>query len=159
MFKQSFSFEGRIRRTEYCISYILYIVLAGIINVIVEESRGDATILMLAYLPLLWFLFAQGAKRCHDLDNNGWFQLIPFYVLWMMFQNSKPDKNQYGDNPKGLPVTVGQSYQGETIKPKKTSDSGYLGGYSGGHNNPNSHYNQKEQESKQEGYKDGELYN
>jgi uncharacterized membrane protein YhaH (DUF805 family) len=51
-------------------------------------------------LPLLWFYLAQGAKRCHDLGNSGWWQLIPFYGVFLLFQNSEPGVNKYGYNPK-----------------------------------------------------------
>ena len=96
MFKNPFSFEGRIRRTEYGISFIIYLVAAVIVN-----STGEAAIL-LAYIPILWFLWAQGAKRCHDRGNSGWFQLIPFYVFWMLFADSNNGNNEYGPNPKGI---------------------------------------------------------
>jgi hypothetical protein len=51
---------------------------------------------------MLWFLWAQGAKRCHDRGNNGLFQIIPFYIFWMIFANSEYGNNEYGPNPKGL---------------------------------------------------------
>lgn len=56
----------------------------------------------LTYLPVMWFLFAQGAKRCHDLGRSGWFQFIPLYVFWMLFQDGKPLANRYGASPKNL---------------------------------------------------------
>jgi uncharacterized membrane protein YhaH (DUF805 family) len=49
---------------------------------------------------MLWFLWAQGAKRCHDIGNSGWYQIIPFYVFWMLFANGQKETNQYGINPK-----------------------------------------------------------
>jgi len=101
MFKAPFSFSGRIRRTEYGISYLVYIVLLGIIAGITEASRGGS-FLAIAYIPMLWFLFAQGAKRCHDRGHTGWYQIIPFYVFWMLFAESKYGPNEYGPNPKGL---------------------------------------------------------
>ena len=101
MFKNPFSFEGRIRRTEYGVSSIIYIVVAVIINAIMVSSP-NAGVLGLAYVPMLWLLWAQGAKRCHDLDNNGWWQIIPFYALWLLFQDGKSGLNQYGENPKGI---------------------------------------------------------
>lgn len=166
MFKNPFSFEGRIRRTEYGLTLIIYVVLATIINLIIEESRGDAGLLGLAYIPMLWMLWAQGAKRCHDVGNSGWWQLIPFYALWLIFQDGQPGANQYGENPKGIQVMGGQTYQGGSSNPSHgnsnpqiNTGSGYQGGYSGGHNNPTTNYNQTGQESQRDGYKDGDLYN
>jgi uncharacterized membrane protein YhaH (DUF805 family) len=137
MFENAFSFDGRIRRTEYGISFIIYIVIIGVINAIIASSNGDAAFLGLAYIPLFWFLWAQGAKRCHDLDNNGWWQIIPFYGLWLLFQEGESGQNQYGANPKGLQ----NSYINSSIPPNATpagnSESYNPGQYDGGHNAPN----------------------
>ena len=106
MFKKPFSFEGRIRRTEYGLSYIIFIAFAGILGMMMEafspnDVNGSIFILM-GIIPAYWFLFAQGAKRCHDRGNSGWFQLIPFYGLWMLFADSDVGQNEYGLNPKGI---------------------------------------------------------
>lgn len=161
MFKNPFSFEGRIRRTEYGLSFIIYAFAAGIINVIIQESRGDAAFLLIAYIPLLWFLWAQGAKRCHDVGNSGWWQLIPFYALWLLFQDGQPGQNQYGDNPKGIQVIGGQTYQGSQTNQGGQNigtGGGYQGGYSGGHNN-HTNYSSTQNPSNTNEYKDGDLYN
>lgn len=95
MFSNPFSFDGRIRRTEYGLSNIIYFfVYAVLISVI------DVSMIPFLQLPLLWFYLAQGAKRCHDLGNSGWWQLIPFYGVFLLFQNSEPGVNKYGYNPK-----------------------------------------------------------
>ena len=99
MFTSPFSFDGRIRRTEYGISLIIYVIVASFVNAIVES--GEVPIIGLAYIPMLWFLWAQGAKRCHDVGNNGWWQIIPFYGFWLLFQDGQPGLNEYGQNPKG----------------------------------------------------------
>lgn len=99
MFSSPFSFDGRIRRTEYGISLIIYVLVATFVNAIVES--GEVPIIGLAYIPILWFIWAQGAKRCHDVGNNGWWQIIPFYILWLLFQDGQPSLNEYGPNPKG----------------------------------------------------------
>lgn len=107
MFKAPFSFEGRIRRTEYGLSYLIYLVFSVPFNLYFninnnEEPSGVVLIIFLLLLiPLVWFMLAQGAKRCHDRGNSGWFQIIPFYSLWMLFGNSDHDPNEYGPNPKG----------------------------------------------------------
>lgn len=97
MFKKTFSFDGRIRRTEYGISIITYFVLYTVINEIIKEGNPGMGLTM---IPVLWFLWAQGAKRCHDMDKSGWFQIIPFYVLWMLFIEGDSFFNKYGGNPK-----------------------------------------------------------
>lgn len=96
MFSAPFSFEGRIRRTEYGISFIIYYLGYGIIAAIANST----SILFIAFIPLLWFLLAQGAKRCHDRGNSGWYQIIPFYVFWMLFAEGDANKNEYGNTPK-----------------------------------------------------------
>ena len=101
MFKTPFSFEGRIRRTEFGLSYIIYIVAAGIISVLMEISE-TTSFLGLGFIPVIWFLIAQSAKRCHDRGNSAWYQLIPFYVFWMLFVDSDVGQNEYGPNPKGI---------------------------------------------------------
>lgn len=98
MFEKSFSFNGRIRRTEYGLSSIIYLIGVTILNVIISKTGND--IFGLSYIALIWFIWAQGSKRCHDLGNSGWYQIIPFYILWMFFQDSQPNTNEYGNNPK-----------------------------------------------------------
>ncbi|MTK53569.1 DUF805 domain-containing protein [Paludibacter sp.] len=96
MFQTALSFEGRIRRLEYGISFIVYIVGHTIVMAMIKSAIPFST---LALSPLLWFLWAQGAKRCHDLGNSGWFQLIPFYVLWLFFSKGDDGVNIYGFSP------------------------------------------------------------
>ncbi|HKG06330.1 MAG TPA: DUF4375 domain-containing protein [Pedobacter sp.] len=112
MFRNTFSFDGRIRRLEYGISYIIYIIYAllagvalgilmGMGAIHVEESKMDLVVFLIL-IPGFYFMAAQGAKRCHDRGNSGWWQLIPFYGLWMLFADGEIGDNEYGENPKGL---------------------------------------------------------
>jgi len=96
MFKRPFSVKGRIRRSEYWISLFIFILLSGIITVL----QNNIEQINYLYIPALWFLWAQGTKRCHDIDNNGLYQLIPLYVLLMLFKNSEEEENEYGESPK-----------------------------------------------------------
>ena len=158
MFKNPFSFDGRIRRTEYGVSLIIYAIAYAIIAGIGASAGRDsgAGIVFIFFIPMLWFLWAQGAKRCHDVGNSGWWQLIPFYVFWLLFQEGQAGSNQFGENPKGIQAIGGQSFQGG--QNTGTSGSGYQGGYSGGHNSPNTNYSSTENPAKTDGYKDGDLY-
>ncbi len=106
MFRRPFSFKGRIRRLEYVISYIIYWVWASLFQLCVSDlGNSDVSVLsaffLLTVIPMVWFIIAQGCKRCHDIDNCGWWQLVPFYWLFMLFGNSEQGDNEYGDNPKG----------------------------------------------------------
>ena len=104
MFKAPFSFEGRIRRTEYGISMIIYAVVYILLWSFLVASAGDGGLIAIVIfiIPMFWFVIAQSTKRCHDLGNSGWWQLIPFYGLWLLFADSDTGPNEYGDNPKGI---------------------------------------------------------
>ena len=102
MFKNPFSFEGRIRRTEYGLSFIILFVGAFVSGLIIGITGLPPGMLNLLLIPVYWFFWAQGAKRCHDLGNSGWWQLIPFYGFWLLFVEGEQDINKYGENPKRL---------------------------------------------------------
>lgn len=108
MFKKPFSFEGRIRRTEYGLSFVFYlaalcVILIGI-NILSSFYDGALEILplfmLVLYIPMIWFMWAQGAKRCHDTGTSGWYQLIPFYVFYLLFAEGQKGGNGYGEDPK-----------------------------------------------------------
>jgi uncharacterized membrane protein YhaH (DUF805 family) len=101
MFKAPFSFDGRIRRTEFGLTYIIYGVSAVIISLIMEINE-NLSFLGILFIPAIWFFIAQGAKRCHDRGNTGWYQIIPLYGFWMLFADSENGENEYGLNPKGI---------------------------------------------------------
>ena len=103
MFKRPFSFEGRIRRLEYGLSFIIYFVWYVIFEVAAVSpnlSQGAAIFLLITIIPAVWFVWAQSCKRCHDRGNSGWYQLIPFYFLVLLFGDGDEGENEYGDNPK-----------------------------------------------------------
>ena len=135
MFKNPFSFDGRIRRSEYGISFIINSIVSLILMSINAASNGSAIgIVLLCYIPLCWFGLAQGVKRCHDLGNSGWYVIIPFYALWLIFQDGQPGQNQYGMNPKDNNSNSGTG--GNYSSRNSNGSGGYSNGnYNGGHNN------------------------
>jgi len=136
MFKNPFSFDGRIRRLEYGLSHIIYfayllveiiiLLLGGLIDNM--DNPKDTIMVYLLASPAIWFMIAQGAKRCHDRNNSGWWQIIPFYGFWMFFADGDIGANDYGDNPKGLSYEYETVYKtGEEVKPiDDVDDDGML---------------------------------
>jgi uncharacterized membrane protein YhaH (DUF805 family) len=102
MFKAPFDFEGRIRRTEYGVSFIAFIIAELIVQSM--SAKESLAILDLLHIPLAWFIVAQGVKRCHDINRQGWYQVIPFYVFVLIFNGGDASVNAYGLDPKQKPT-------------------------------------------------------
>jgi uncharacterized membrane protein YhaH (DUF805 family) len=104
MFKNAFLFKGRARRFEFWVAYAIF-MLCMVLPAYISESLGDSDVLaffsVIIILGGIWFFLSEGTRRCHDLGNSGFWMLIPYYILWMLFQNSKLGPNEYGNNPKG----------------------------------------------------------
>ena len=107
--KKLLSFEGRIRRSQYWQSlfiviglYFLILSTMDSISVITNDilSITLSALLLIISLATFWFSIAQTTKRCHDRNNSGWWQLIPFYTLWLMFADGDEKTNDYGINLK-----------------------------------------------------------
>ncbi len=100
MFKNSFSFQGRIGRTEFGLSYALALICIYALVFIVDWLEINGLPILIHLTAIYWFLFAQGAKRCHDMGNSGFYQLIPFYIFAMVFSKGENRRNKYGQDPK-----------------------------------------------------------
>ena len=109
MFKSIFSFKGRIRRLEYGISTIIYSFSTAILKLTISSIAANnhtnsfseyKLLFFIINLPLLFFLCTQGAKRCHDINKNGWWQLIPFFPFFLIFKKGDFGDNKYGKTPK-----------------------------------------------------------
>jgi len=102
MFKKPFSFEGRVSRPEYVAGQTIAAIIYAPFIITLMMRQGSSPGIFI-WVPLvcicLMFSFAQGAKRCHDLGKSGWWQLNPFYYLWMLFGDGEIGANEYGEDP------------------------------------------------------------
>lgn len=101
MFNKPFSFKGRIGRAEYAISFIVFTAFYFTVGPIVE-SNDMGSLLGLLIIPVMWFLLAQGAKRCHDTGRSGWWQLIPMFWIILIIAKGDVRDNRYGELNHGL---------------------------------------------------------
>lgn len=120
MFKAPFSFNGRIRRMEYFLSFLVGGVVFGIAfafgigTALFGASYGSGSsfgigvlIGFIALIADIWFSLAQYVKRLHDTDKSGWLillALIPVVniglALYMLFADGTVGPNRYGLDPK-----------------------------------------------------------
>ncbi|MDA8963430.1 DUF805 domain-containing protein [Pseudomonadales bacterium] len=96
MFSNVFSFDGRIRRLEYGLSFLAYYFIQTFIQTLIAFGSEGFAILGLLIVPVWWALIMQGCKRSHDAGVSGWFQLIPFYILYLFFAKGDEGINKYG---------------------------------------------------------------
>jgi tetratricopeptide (TPR) repeat protein len=98
--QQIFSFKGRLGRFEYLISYFIFIFFITLFSYS-DKNQTTSLLYFLIALPLYWFIFAQGSKRCHDSNYSGWFQLVPLFNLYLLFfKKGDITENSFGLNPK-----------------------------------------------------------
>ena len=109
-------FSGRARRSEFwyfiLFNFIVQVV-AGILDAILGtdfDTGSGGLISTVASLALFLPSIAVAARRLHDIDKSGWWQLIGIIpivgwiivIIWYA-TDSKAD-NKYGPNPKNAAV-------------------------------------------------------
>ncbi len=111
MFRNVFSFSGRIRRKEFIISYAVIFVLGaieGFTNAIYISlgSQPPAILNAIICATSVVMLF-QVWKRLHDIGLSGWIgllQLIPIlnivFDIFLMAKKGDEFENEYGASPK-----------------------------------------------------------
>ncbi|MEL7197664.1 MAG: DUF805 domain-containing protein [Pseudomonadota bacterium] len=109
-----FDFQGRSRRKEYWMFFLL-IIIGAVVAGIIDGVLGMAGSVGGLYGPatLLWLLaiiipsLACQVRRFHDQDKSGWFVLLGFIpivggiiVLVFMCLEGTTGPNSYGPDPK-----------------------------------------------------------
>ena len=94
-----FSFKGRAQRSEYWAVNLPIAFISRISDMIPEEAYESLVVslgVIVLAIMLVWIGIATNTRRCHDLGHNGFWQLIPFYGIWMAFVKGEDDANEYG---------------------------------------------------------------
>jgi len=114
-------FEGRVGRQEYWM-FVLYWVLISIGLALLGMIIGERTVELIHTIGTLAILVpsvALAARRLHDTNKSGWWQLvglIPFLgwiiLIFLLAQPSDAGENQFGPaagasnvNPKNVSAT------------------------------------------------------
>ncbi|MDQ4062232.1 MAG: DUF805 domain-containing protein [Pseudomonadota bacterium] len=113
------SFEGRINRQPFWMATLVLVVINIIASVVITALFGDSTLAqllqLLVALALLYPSLAVAAKRWHDRDKSGWWNLIVliplvgplWYVIECGFLRGTDGPNRFGPDPLGSPVLSG----------------------------------------------------
>jgi uncharacterized membrane protein YhaH (DUF805 family) len=100
-------FDGRAQRTEYWMFFLFNIIITIVLSLI-DGLFGISGVLGGIYgLAVLIPGIAVSIRRLHDTNRSGWWLLIglvpvigTIVLIVFMVQDSQPDANQYGSNPK-----------------------------------------------------------
>ena len=97
-------FSGRAGKAEFW-WFFLFNLIVNIIGELVDGMLGNQILGMLLSLAILVPGLAVGARRLHDINKSGWWQLIAltiigiFVLIFWWIQDSEAGSNQYGPNP------------------------------------------------------------
>ena len=101
--KNYVNFEGRATRAEFWWFFLFNLIVSAILSCLGKAGMWLSSIWSLAILlPQL----ALGARRLHDINKSGWWQLIAFVpvvgiiilIVWWVKEGDATE-NQYGPVP------------------------------------------------------------
>jgi len=98
-----FSTKGRIRRRAFWARFFTLQILMGLFGLFggsIESILGLIIYSLIGLFLIITFLI-QGAKRMHDLNQDGIYFLIPVYnLIAALFFDGTVGNNEYGEDPK-----------------------------------------------------------
>lgn len=110
MFKDVFSFNGRIRRAEFCLTFLIYcIAVIGygrLIDAVTAPVMSESEIVLLFTITSLfiivvgWCMISQVAKRSHDLGESVWEATRLTHFLKLFYKQGQTQTNRYGTDPR-----------------------------------------------------------
>jgi uncharacterized membrane protein YhaH (DUF805 family) len=100
-------FQGRARRKEYWMFYLMSIIIAVIIGALEGMFRLPGLIGKIYPYTMALPTISVSVRRLHDTNRSGWWfliNLIPvigsIFFLLFTIEDSTPGENKYGPNPK-----------------------------------------------------------
>jgi uncharacterized membrane protein YhaH (DUF805 family) len=82
-------FKGRSNRKQYLSFLLFYILVDLFINLANPNGTTINNVIMGA---LIVPLIAVEIRRSHDVGKSGWWILVPFYSVYLMFKESIPEE-------------------------------------------------------------------
>lgn len=99
-FQKYVDFSGRAKRPEFWWFFLFCFLVALMLETV--SSNVSWMFSLATLLPSL----AVGARRLHDTNKSGWFQLIWLIpvlgwivIIYLLAQEGSAETNQYGDVP------------------------------------------------------------
>ncbi|WP_413561562.1 DUF805 domain-containing protein [Bdellovibrio sp. HCB209] len=92
-------FSGRARRKEFWMFFLVSFCVAIAVGV-AEKLFKIPNFGNVYQLAVLVPSIAVGARRMHDINKSGWWQLVPIYSFYLMCKEGDHLPNEYGSNPK-----------------------------------------------------------
>jgi uncharacterized membrane protein YhaH (DUF805 family) len=107
--KKYATFTGRASKAEFWY-YILFYVIGSFITAAIDAALGSVAINTIYTLALFVPTIAVAARRLHDIDKSGWWQLIGFIpliglIILIVWYATKSDagSNRFGEPAPATP--------------------------------------------------------
>jgi uncharacterized membrane protein YhaH (DUF805 family) len=114
-YKQYATFSGRARRKEYWMFVLFYVIIylgLIVIDSVTASFSAEGGFGMLSALFAFGTIipsFAIGARRLHDINKSGWWQLLflipiigPLVLLFFFVSKGDEGENRFGAAPLAL---------------------------------------------------------
>lgn len=138
-----FSIEGRLNRRQYCLIWILTVIVGMIITTIIASILRESLQAVFAFVPLIFLVLRipSDIKRLHDMHHSGWvlfwvmfFSLIPtlglaisfIYTLTLLFVSGDEEKNKYGELPEKEAEPLEKAINKETKNALEATKAAYI---------------------------------
>lgn len=106
VWENTFNYKGRASRSEYWYFALFNAVVYALLWTLVFANEALAIVpvlyILVSYLPNL----SVTARRMHDLNKSGWFQLVafipfigPIWLIILCATKGTEGKNTYGEDP------------------------------------------------------------